>query len=355
MAWKRPAESLIEMLLGPAKWFRRQLQERSIPQTRRRAFIECCEFNWGMRGALAAGAVFADGFVNERVQFIARQRNLIAVGFAALAGFRQLGAAAGRGSDEVPRAGGHQLGDFTTGKQNRLAGQLRGQRDFCEVLDGFHPEEGSEHVRTTRDRTVIGEKKRNVVRHKGLKGGAELGSSRRGVAHQRNLPKADDHFGEQRLVESTTGDGESGCGWRMRVTNGVYVRPHAVEKEMHGDFGRELTITGKLAAVEISDDEIFGRESAFVHAGRCCEDAALVETNGEIALAGDDESTVVHPAPRDANLAAVLFFAFHMAGQKRVRAHDTGSFLDRRKFRAETVRILFVTLRSGRHTAQPGN
>src|SRR5882762_1497936 len=110
----------------------------------------------GRFGGLAPGAVFADRFVDQRVEFAARQRHVIARIFSAVTGDGQFRSAARRRRDKVARTRRHKLGDFAAGEQRRLTGHFRSQRDFRAVLDGFHSEERRKQIRAASYRAVVG-------------------------------------------------------------------------------------------------------------------------------------------------------------------------------------------------------
>ncbi len=99
----------------------------------------------------------------------------------------------------------------------------------------------------------------------------------------------------------------------MAMADSHHIRPHAVKQEMHGEFGRKFSITGKLPAVQIGDDQILGRQHPFIHASRGGENAAVIQAHGNVSFAGDNMPALVHPASGDTNFAAVLLFAFRVA------------------------------------------
>jgi hypothetical protein len=101
----------------------------------------------------------------------------------------------------------------------------------------------------------------------------------------------------------------------MGVADGVHVRPHSIEQQMHLDFGRHFSIARAFMTVKIRDDHVFTRETAFVHAGGGCKDAAVAEAHGHVTLARDNVFAVVHPATDRTDVAAVLFFRFLVASQ----------------------------------------
>jgi hypothetical protein len=100
----------------------------------------------------------------------------------------------------------------------------------------------------------------------------------------------------------------------MCVTNGVNIRAHAVKQKVHGQLGRRFTGTRDMPAFQVNDDQVIGGEHPFVHARRSGEYAFLVEPHGKIAFAGDDVSALVHPAPGDADVRAMLLFALRGTG-----------------------------------------
>src|SRR5712664_2463978 len=108
----------------------------------------------------------------------------------------------------------------------------------------------------------------------------------------------------------------------MRMADGIHIRPHAIEQEMHGDFRRKLAVPGKLPPVQIRNNEILGGKRALVHAGGSGENAVTFEPHGEVSFTGDDISAFVHPAACDANIPAMLFFALHVAWQNGFRSHE---------------------------------
>src|SRR6266702_4451960 len=233
----------------------------------------------------AAGAVFAHGFVDERIEFAARQRYIIAAVFSAVTSDGQFRSTARRRRHEISGASRHELGDFAAGKQSRAAGYG----------------------------AMVGKKERVVVRHKRFDSIAQLLSSRRGILHQGNLSKSHDDFGKQGMIQRASRDRKSGGGGRMAVADSHHIRPHTVEEEMHGQFGGKFAVSGELPAEQIGDDQIVGRELSFIHASRSGENTAVSQPNGNVSFASDDVSAFVHPSSSNADLETVLFFALRVA------------------------------------------
>ena len=260
------------------------------------------------RDSSAAGAVFADGFVDEGVEFGARQGDFFGGAFAGVASFGELGAATGWRSNLIACASGHELSDFAGREKLRFASEARAKSNLGEVLDDFHAVEGGEEIGAAGNRAVIGEEERVVVRDVRFKHGTKIGRAGRGVTHEGNFAETDHHFGKERLVQSLTGSGEARSGWRMRVTDGLNVRAHAIEQQMHAGFGGDLPMAVEVAAFEVHNDEVIRIHHALVEAGGRGEDALGIQTHGEIAFGGNNVSAFVEPASYAANVEAVLFF-----------------------------------------------
>ena len=80
-------------------------------------------------------------------------------------------------------------------------------------------------------------------------------------------------------------------------------RPAAV-KDFAAQFARDVT------AFEIDDHQIFRRQHAFIHARRGRQDALIVEPHRQIAFARDNVAALVHPAPGDTQIDAMLLLCF---------------------------------------------
>src|SRR5882762_11066860 len=107
----------------------------------------------------------------------------------------------------------------------------------------------------------------------------------------------------------------------MRVADGVHIGPHAIEQKMHGHLRGKLPMPGELPPIQIRNNEILGRKRSLVHTGGSGENAVPVEPHRQVSLTGNDMSAFVHPAARDANLAAMLFYTLRVAWQNGFRSH----------------------------------
>jgi hypothetical protein len=115
-------------------------------------------------------------------------------------------------------------------------------------------------------------------------------------------------------ITSGSSDGKAGGGWRMGVANGVNIRAHAVKQKVHGQFRGGFAVPSEMATLEVNDDQVIGGEHPFVHARRSGEYPFLVEPHGKIALAGNDVFALVHPAPGNADVRAMLLFGLRGTG-----------------------------------------
>src|SRR5215469_1020701 len=258
--------------------------------------------------SLATGAVFADRFIDEGVEFSARQGDFVRRIFTAVGRLRKFGTAARRRRNVIPGASRHQLGDLARREQLRLARQARGKRDLRKVFHGFQSEESRQQIRAAGDDAVVGKQKRIVVWDIRLKDRAEVRRARGGVADKRNLPEAHHDFRKKRLVKPLASGSESGSRRWMGMANGLNVRAHAIKQKVHAGFRRSLSLALQLAPFHVHDDKIIGIHHAFVEAGRSGQDAVAIEANRNISLARHDVAALVHPAANHANVAAVLFF-----------------------------------------------
>src|SRR6184192_4207810 len=114
---------------------------KKLDQETNAAVAAGLEFPGSWSGRSATRTVLAHGFVDQRIEFAARQRHIIARVFSAVTGEGQFRSAARRGRDKVTRTSRHQLGDFPAGEQPRPTGHFRSQGDLRAVLDGLHSKE----------------------------------------------------------------------------------------------------------------------------------------------------------------------------------------------------------------------
>jgi hypothetical protein len=141
-----------------------------------------------------------------------------------------------------------------------------------------------------------------------LEGRTEIGSARSGIANQRDFAKAYNDFGKERLIETLPGRGKSRRRGRMSVANGVYVRPHAIEKDVHADFGGNPSLPLQMTTLEVNDDKVGRGHHAFVEAGGSGQNAVRIEADRQISLARDDVTALVEPAADLTDIQPVLLF-----------------------------------------------
>jgi hypothetical protein len=276
----------------------------------------------------AAGAVFADSFVYKGVELGASERDFASFVFATITGFGELRATARRWSDVVARASGHKLGDFAIGEELRFAGEPGVESDFGEVLQSLHTEESSEQIRAAGDSSVIGQEQGVIVRNIRFKDGAQVRRAGSGVTNERDFSERDNNFGKKSLIQALA-RGRKTRGHRgMSMTDGLNVRAHAIEEEVHTGLGGDSAIALEVVAFHIHDDEIFGRHHALADASGGGKNALGIEAKRNISLTGNNVAALIHPAADETNVPTVLFFGSNPSFRRRVRRHGADSFFD---------------------------
>src|SRR5215469_9587638 len=165
------------------------------------------------------------------------------------------------------------------------------------------------------------------MRDVGLKNGAEIGSARCGVAHERDFAKANHHFGKKGLIQTLPGGSESGCRWRVRMAHRLNIFAHLIKEKMHSRFRGNLAVTVQVSSTDVRDDKITGGHHAFVETGGSSENAISIETNGKIPFASDNVTAFIKPAADHTNVVTMLFLRARREVSWRVRRHSADSFL----------------------------
>src|SRR5437764_11989954 len=79
----------------------------------------------------------------------------------------------------------------------------------------------------------------------------------------------------------------------MSVNNRIHVAPFLIDGQMHLNFARGIVSALQLSSGEIDDDHVLRLHHPLAEAGRADHDAALLQPNLKIAIAGSDESVPV--------------------------------------------------------------
>src|ERR1700693_6315321 len=90
---------------------------------------------------------------------------------------------------------------------------------------------------------------------------------------------------------------------------------------MNGEFGRWFVISSELAAVKIGDDQIFRSHRAFAESLVCSEDMLRIQTTGNIPVTGGNESALIEPVSRRADILAVFGLRLLIGGRNVIGAH----------------------------------
>src|SRR4029077_7920380 len=98
----------------------------------------------------------------------------------------------------------------------------------------------------------------------------------------------------------------------MGVDDGLNVRAHAIDEQVHPDFAGDVAASGNLlAAVEVDDDHVGRLHGAFADAGGGHEDAVAGEPDGEIAVHGGNEPAFVEHASVTDDFFPMFAFCRH--------------------------------------------
>jgi hypothetical protein len=77
------------------------------------------------------------------------------------------------------------------------------------------------------------------------------------------------------------------------VTDGLNIRAHAVDQQVHADFAGHDAAAGDALALEVNDDHIGRAHGAFAHASWSYQDAIAAKADRKIAVTGGHESPLV--------------------------------------------------------------
>jgi hypothetical protein len=95
------------------------------------------------------------------------------------------------------------------------------------------------------------------------------------------------------------------------VNDGLDVRAHLIDQQMHADFAGDGAAAGDEVAIEVDDDHVFGAHGAFADTSRCHQNSVAVEADGEISIHGCNESPVVQHASVTDDIFPVFAFGRH--------------------------------------------
>ena len=94
------------------------------------------------------------------------------------------------------------------------------------------------------------------------------------------------------------------------MANGVDVGPSPVDQQVHAEFRGRIPTPAQLPAIEVRDDHIIGRHHTFADARGRGENPPRVEPQRNISVGRGHIAPLMNPAPRCANVTAVLVFRF---------------------------------------------
>lgn len=142
--------------------------------------------------------------------------------------------------------------------------------------------------------------------NQGFEGVSQFGRAGSAIASERDRAQAHDHFADQRAIQVVSGSGEAGGGGRMSVDDGVYVGTQAVDQEVHADLARDAAFAGQALSFHVNDDHVGGLHPTLADTGGRDEEALGIESDGEIAVGGGDQSVLVQAASELHDCLSVL-------------------------------------------------
>ena len=100
------------------------------------------------------------------------------------------------------------------------------------------------------------------------------------------------HRRDQIEIRQLAHDGERHERGRMRMQNGVQIRPHAVDRFVERKLGRGL-VRPLAAAVRVDADDVLAGERPLVDAGGGDPDVALGVADGKVAAGHGGQALVI--------------------------------------------------------------
>jgi hypothetical protein len=81
---------------------------------------------------------------------------------------------------------------------------------------------------------------------------------------------------------------------RMRMNDGLNVRPHFVNQQMHRHLAGRLSGAANLVSLRIDDDHVFGFDEALVAARWRAHDGAVGQTCADVPIRRSDVRLLVN-------------------------------------------------------------
>jgi len=200
--------------------------------------------------------------------------------------------------------------------------QLSHESNLGKVLDRFHLHICGLKIRAVGDNPMVRHENGVEVGDKRLQGLGQLGSAGSAVWGEWNLTEADDDFTDQRLVERDSGSSESGGSSRMSMNDGIHVRAHAVDQQVHADLTGDLAAALELSAFHVHDDEIGSLHHALGHASGSNKNAFAVQPDGQVPVSRGNKPASVQKCAAAYDFTPKVVFRSHVPEQ-----HDVTSLM----------------------------
>src|SRR5208282_866674 len=187
-----------------------------------------------------------------------------------------------------------------------VAEQVRHQRDFREVLHGFHFHVSTFERGPKCHHPVIRHQDGVMARNQGLESVGQFGRTWGSVACQRDRTQTDNNFAHQRPVQIVTRSGEPGGGRRVRVDDARHVGAQAIDQQVHSNLARNPAPTGKAFSLHVYDYHVGSAHPALAYTSRSHQQAPFIETDGEVPVGCRNKSAFVQQATVLHNLETML-------------------------------------------------
>src|SRR5215831_15647811 len=99
----------------------------------------------------------------------------------------------------------------------------------------------------------------------------------------------------------------------MRMNHALDIRPHLVNREVHGDFAGALGAAGDFVALHVDDDEVVAAHHALAYPGGGGEDAFGVQADSDIAVVGGHPALLEHQLADSTDVLAILALSLYHA------------------------------------------
>jgi hypothetical protein len=187
--------------------------------------------------------------------------------------------------------------------------QLAGQHQHAAVrVEDLGPPVGLLDRFAVADRAVIGQDHHvRLVHERDDRVGERLAAGRF-VLGDRHVAEKHLDLRQDALRDRLAGDCERGGVRRVAVDHAADVIPLAIDLQVQQRLAGPLLAPGELLAGHVDQRDVVGFEKTFAVQRRGAQHLVLADPDGDVAIVGRGELTVVDPPP---DVTHVLFDLFH--------------------------------------------